>query len=189
MAGPNKGPNIRRPYQPQKKQNEHQINGDIRYPQVRITGDGIESRVVSTSEAQKIARDMGLDLVEISATAVPPVCKICDYGKFVYDLKKKRKEQDKKQDKSETKELRLTYVTDEHDIEFKVRHAVAWLQKGDKVKCVIQFRGRSIQHKDMGEMLLLKVATMLEEVGRVESLPNLDGNKMIMMVAPKKKKP
>jgi len=188
MAG---RPYIRKPYVPQKKQNEHLLNREIKHPQVRITGEDIESVVVSNEEAQRMAKEAGMDLVEISAIATPPVCRICDYNKFVYDLKKKKRELEKKQVKFETKEMRLTYVTDDNDVAFKVRHATEWLKQGDKVKCVIRFHGRTIMFKDKGELLLLKIATMLEDVGKVESLPKMDAagkqKLMIMIVAPKKK--
>lgn len=177
---------IKRPYQPKKKQVEHLLNGEIRHPQVRITGEGIgESRVASIQEAQRLANELGLDLVEISATAQPPVCRICDYSKFMYDLKKKRKES-KVNARSDVKEMRLTYTTDEHDVSFKVRHAINWLQKGDKVRCVIRFHGRTVQFKDQGEILLLKISQMLEEFGKIESFPKLEGKLMSMTIAPKK---
>lgn len=181
-----KKPTIRRPYQPKKKQAEHLLNGEIRHPQVRITGDDIgETRVVAIQEAQRLANDLGLDLVEISATAKPPVCRICDYSKFMYDLNKRRKAS-KHQAKSDTKEMRLTYTTDEHDVAFKVRHATNWLQNGDKVRCVIRFHGRTIQFKDQGEILLLRVSQMLEEFGKIESFPKLEGKFMSMTIVPKK---
>ena len=170
-------PFFRKPYIPQKKKAEHPLNGD-----------GIESRVVSSREAQSIADEMGLDLVEIASNVIPPVCKICDYSKFLYALKKKKKDQEKNQSKSETKELRFTPTTDDHDISFKVKNAIGWLEEGDRVKCVVTFHGRSIQFKEKGEMLLLKVSQLLTEHGRVENLPTLEGKKMMMMVVPKKKK-
>jgi translation initiation factor IF-3 len=178
---------FRKPYVPQKKKAEHLLNSEIRHPEVRITGDDIESRIVTNSEARRLAREMEMDLVEISSTATPPVCRICDYNKFLYDLKKKKKEQERKQVKVETKEMRLTYTTDDHDVDFKVRHATEWLKNGDKVKCVIRFHGRTIMFREKGEMLLLKISQMLQEVGRVEALPKLDGKLMIMIIAPKKK--
>lgn len=178
---------VRRPYQPRKKQAEHLLNGEIRHPQVRITGEAIgESRVVPIQEAQRLANEQGLDLVEISATAQPPVCRVCDYSKFMYDLNKKRKEQAKSQAKSEVKEMRLTYTTDEHDVAFKVRHATNWLQDGDKVRCVIRFHGRTVQFKDQGEILLLKISQMLEQFGKIETFPKLEGKFMSMTIVPKK---
>ncbi len=178
---------IRRPYQPKKKQAEHAINGFIRHAEVRITGDVVgESRVVSIGEAQRIADEHQLDLVEVSPNATPPVCRICDYSKFLYDLKQKRREQKKNAIKSEVKEMRLTYVTDEHDIDFKVRHAINWLKNGDKVRCVIRFKGRTIVYRDQGEVLLLRVSQMLEDFGKIEAFPKLDGKVMSMTIAPKK---
>lgn len=176
---------IRKPYQPRKKQAEHLLNGAIRHAEVRITGEDIESRVVSIQEAQRIANDAGMDLIEISATANPPVCRIGDYGKFMYELNKRRKA-NKSQAKSEVKEMRLTYTTDDHDIEFKVRHAINWLKNGDKVRCVIRFQGRTIVYRDQGEVLLLRVSQMLEDFGKIESFPKLEGKLMSMTIVPKK---
>ncbi len=178
---------IRRPYQPKRKQAEHRLNGEIRYPRVRITGEVVgEARVVSIQEAQQLADDNEMDLVEVSSTADPPVCRICDYSKFMYELRKRRKEQNKSNTKTETKEMKLTYVTDQHDIEFKVRHATNWLKNGNKVRCFIRFHGRSIQYRDQGEILLLKVSQMLEDFGKVEFFPKLEGKIMSMIIAPKK---
>jgi len=175
----------RKPYQPRKKQAEHLLNGAIRHPQVRITGDDIESKVVSIQEAQRIANDAGVDLIEISATANPPVCRIGDYGKFMYELNKRRKA-NKSQAKTDTKEMRLTYTTDDHDVEFKVRHAINWLKNGDKVRCVIRFHGRTIVYRDQGEVLLLRVSQMLEDYGKIEAFPKLEGKFMSMTIVPKK---
>lgn len=173
----------RRPYQPKKRKAEHLLNREIRHPEVRITGDAIgESRVVSIQEAQLLADENGLDLVEVTSTATPPVCRICDYSKFMYDLRKRRKNNAK----NEVKELRFSYTTDEHDIDFKVRHAINWLKNGDKVRCVIRFKGRAIVFRDQGEILLLKISQMLEEVGKVETFPKLEGKVMNMIIAPKK---
>lgn len=163
------------------------LNGAIRHSQVRITGDAIgESRIVSIQEAQQLANESGLDLVEITSTATPPVCRVCDYSKFIYDLRRRRREQEKGNSRTETKEMRLTYVTDEHDLDFKVRHAINWLKSGDKVRCVIRFRGRTIVYRDKGEILLLKVSQMLEQFGKIETFPKLDGKVMNMIIAPKK---
>lgn len=180
--------NFRKPYRPVQKQREHKINGEIRHPEVRITGEGIESRVVTISEALRIAGEKGVDLVEITSTANPPVCKIIEYGKLLYEKKMKEKDNKKKQDQSEVKELRLTPTTDQHDLEFKKNHAVNWLQNGDKVKVVVVFKGRMIQYKEQGELLLLKLSQMLADHGKVEQLPKLEGFKMMMMVVPKKTK-
>jgi len=135
-----------------------------------------------------LARDLGLDLVEISPTANPPVCKIIDYKKFLYDQKKKQKEIKAKSAKVVIKEIRLGPHTDEHDFNFKLKHAEKFLEDGAKVKVDVFFKGRNIIYKDQGEIQLLKFATALEEVGKVENLPKLEGKRMIMMIAPKKKK-
>ncbi len=184
MAGNN---NFRRPFKPLQKQREHKINEEIKHPQVRITGEGVESRIVSISEAMKIALEMGVDLVEISATATPPVCKLIEYGKLMYEKKQSEKDRKKKQEQSELKELRLTPTTDDHDLEFKTNHAINWLKNGDRVKAVVVFKGRMLQHKTHGEMILLKLAQSLADHGRVEQLPKLEGFKMIMIIVPKKK--
>ena len=184
MAGPN---NFRRPFKPLQKQREHKINEEITHPEVRITGDGIDSKIVSISEALNLSREMGVDLVEISPTAVPPVCKLVEYGKLLYEKKMKEKENKKKQEQSELKELRLTPTTDDHDFNFKTNHAIHWLKAGDKVKAVVVFKGRMIKYKEAGEILLLKLSQALQDYGRVEQLPKLEGFKMTMMIVPLKK--
>lgn len=180
--------NFRRPYQPLKKQREHKINEEIKHSEVRISGEGIESKVVSIGEALRLAKEMSVDLVEISPEAKPPVCKLIEYGKLMYEKKMKEKERKKKQDQSELKELRLTPTTDEHDLNFKVKNAIGWLKDGHKIKAVVVFKGRMIQHKNAGEILLLKLSVALEGYGRVEQLPNLEGFKMMMIIVPLKKK-
>ena len=180
--------NFKRPFRgPIKKQREHRINEEIKHPMVRITGEGIESKVVSISEALRISREVGVDLVEIASDANPPVCKIIDYGKLMYEKKLRDKDKKKNADKSEIKELRLTPTTDDHDLEFKTNHAIKWLKNGDKVKAVVVFKGRMIQHKETGELLLLKLSQALQDYGKVDQLPKLEGFKMTMMVVPKKK--
>jgi translation initiation factor IF-3 len=144
--------------------------------------------VLSTSDALKIAREDGLDLVMISEKADPPVCKILDYKKFLYDQKKKQKEIKNNAQKVVVKEIRFGPNTDEHDFEFKKKHAVKFLEEGSKIKAYVFFKGRSILFKDKGEILLLRLATEVEELGIVESMPKLEGKRMIMMLAPKKKK-
>lgn len=156
-------------------------------PRVRIVGDG-EPQVLATSEALRIAQDEGLDLVMISEKADPPVCKILDYKKFLYDQKKKQKEIKNNAQKVVVKEIRFGPNTDEHDYEFKKKHAVKFLEEGSKIKAYVFFKGRSILFKDKGEILLLKLATEIEELGIVEQMPKLEGKRMIMMLAPKKKK-
>jgi translation initiation factor IF-3 len=141
-----------------------------------------------TRDALKLAEDLGVDLVEISPTAVPPVCRLIDYSKFLYQLKKKAKEQKAKQVKMEIKEIRFGPQTDDHDYNFKLKHAIGFLEDGDKVRAYVFFRGRSILFKEQGEVLLLRFANDLEEYGKVESMPKLEGKRMTIFIAPKSKK-
>ena len=173
---------------PPRKEAEHRINHFIRVPQVRLVGENVEVGVYSTQDALKKAQEQGLDLVEISPQADPPVCKIIDYNKFLYDKKKKEKEMKAKSKTSEVKEIRFTPNTDDHDFDFKSRHAESFLKEGDKVKAYVQFKGRAIQFKDRGELLLLKFADRLKEVGSMESMPKLEGKRMIAIFTPKGKK-
>lgn len=152
---------------------------------VRVVGENVESNIYPLRDALKIAEDLALDLVEISPDANPPVCKVMDYKKFLFDQKKKQKEIKAKATKIVIKEIRLGPQTDDHDFEFKLNHAKRFLQEGAKVKVDVFFRGRSIVYKDQGELILLKFAQELEEFGKVESLPKLEGKRMIMVVAPK----
>jgi len=153
-----------------------------------MVGEGGEPNIVSLDEALKIARNLNLDLVEISPKAEPPVCKIIDYKKFIYDQKKKQKAIKSKAQKVVIKELRFGPNTGEHDFDFKLKHARSFLADGAKVKAFVFFRGRTIIFKDQGQILLLKLAQALEDVGVVENMPKLEGKKMIMIIAPKKKK-
>ena len=188
-GGFNKGGFNRNRFAP-RKEAEHRINHFIRVPQVRLVGENVEVGVYPTQDALKIAQEQGLDLVEISPQADPPVCKIIDYNKFLYDKKKKEKEMKAKSKTSEVKEIRFTPNTDDHDFDFKSRHAENFLKEGDKVKAYVQFKGRAIQFKDRGELLLLKFADRLKEVGAMESMPKLEGKRMIAIFTPKgKKKP
>lgn len=172
-----------------KPENPHRINENIRVPRVRVVGENLEEPVVtSASEALKMAQEQGLDLVEISAKADPPVCKIIDYKKFLYDQKKKQKEIQAKAQKTVIKEIRFGPNTDEHDYEFKKKHAEEFLKDGSKLKAFVFFKGRTIVYKDKGEILLLKLAQELEEYGKVEQMPKLEGKRMTMFIAPKKKK-
>lgn len=164
----------------------YRVNAQIRVPQVRIVGDGIESQVVSTSRALQMADDMGVDLVEISPNAEPPVCRLIEFSKFIYQQKKHAKEVKAKQVKVEVKEIRFGPQTDDHDYEFKLKHAKGFLSEGDKVKAYVFFKGRSILFKEQGEVLLLRFANDLEEVGKVEGMPSLEGKKMFLYLAPKK---
>ncbi len=150
-------------------------------------GDNVEIGVYKTRDAQRIAEEQELDLVEISPKAVPPVCKIIDYKKFLYDQKKKTKEMKSKASKVVIKEIRFGPQTDDHDYEFKKKHAIKFLQEGAKLKAFVFFKGRSIIFKEQGQILLLKLATELEEYGKVEQMPRLEGKRMTMFIAPKKK--
>jgi translation initiation factor IF-3 len=171
-----------------RKEAEHRINQYIRVPQVRLVGDNVEVGIYDTPVAQKMAQDQGLDLVEISPQVDPPVCKIIDYNKFLYDKKKKEKEMKAKSKVSEVKEIRFTPNTDDHDFDFKAKHAVEFLKEGNKVKAYVQFKGRSIQFQDRGQLLLLKFAERLAEVGVLENMPKMEGRRMLAMFAPKGKK-
>ncbi len=172
-----------------KDENELNINDEIRATQVRLVGDNIaEPGVYSISQAMKMADEMELDLVEITAKADPPVCKILDYQKYLYQQKKKAKEMKQNSTKIVIKEIRFGPNTDEHDFQFKLKHAQEFLNEGSKVKASVFFRGRSIQFADQGEKLLLRFAVELEEFGRAEHMPQLEGKRMIMMIAPIKKK-
>ena len=165
--------------------NQYRINEQIRVREVRIIGDG-GSTVVPTREALDMARDQGVDLVEISPNANPPVCRLIDYSKFLYQQKKRQKEMKAKQVKVEVKEIRFGPQTDEHDYQFKLKHAKEFLEEGNKVRAYVFFRGRSILFKEQGEVLLLRFANDLEEYGKVESMPSLEGKKMFLYLAPKK---
>lgn len=175
---------------PQKKEDkaQHRINDRIRgVEEVRIVGDNVEPGVFSIREALKMAADLELDLVEISPTAVPPVCKITDYQKFLYQQKKKQKELKAKASKVVLKEIRFGPQTDDHDYAFKLKHAKSFLEEGSKVKAYVFFKGRSILFKEQGEVLLLRFANDLEDLCKVEQLPLLEGKRMIIMLAPRKK--
>ena len=165
---------------------QYRVNEQIHVREVRIVGDGIESKVVPTREALQLADEMGVDLVEISPTAQPPVCRLIDYSKFLYQIKKKAKEMKAKQVKIDVKEIRFGPQTAEADYAFKLKHAIEFLTQGNKVKAYVFFKGRSIVFKEQGEVLLLRLANDLEDVGKVESMPSLEGKKMIIMLAPKK---
>ena len=165
---------------------QYRVNEQIRSREVRIVGDDVEAIVVPTQKALQMAEQQGLDLVEISPNAQPPVCRLIDYSKFLYQQKKRQKELKAKQVKVEVKEIRFGPQTDEHDYNFKLKHAKEFLSEGDKVKAYVFFRGRSILFKEQGEVLLLRFANDLEEYGKVESMPSLEGKKMFLYLAPKK---
>ncbi|MCI5982105.1 MAG: translation initiation factor IF-3 [Bacteroidales bacterium] len=165
------------------------MNNRIRVPKVRLVGDNIENPgVYSIQEAMKMADDQELDLVEISPNADPPVCRILDYQKFLYQQKKKQKEIKAKQVKTVVKEIRFGPQTDDHDYEFKLKHAQKFIEEGSKVKAYVFFRGRSILFKEQGEILLLRFANDLEDIARVEQMPQLEGKRMTMFISPKPKK-
>lgn len=169
-----------------QNKSQYRVNEQIRCREVRIVGDDVESEVMPTRQALQLAQQKGVDLVEISPNAVPPVCRLINYSKFLYQQKKRQKELKAKQVKIEVKEIRFGPQTDEHDYNFKLKHAMEFLQEGNKVKAYVFFRGRSILFKDQGEVLLLRFANDLEEYGKVEQMPILEGKRMILFIAPKK---
>jgi translation initiation factor IF-3 len=166
---------------------QYRINDRIRVKEVRLVGENVEQGVYSIQQALAIADSKQLDLVEISPNAEPPVCRVIDYQKFLYQQKKKQKEQKAKATKITLKEIRFGPQTDDHDYNFKLKHAKSFLEEGCKVKAYVFFKGRSILFKEQGEVLLLRFANDLEDYGKVESMPVLEGKRMIIMLAPKKK--
>ena len=179
-----RGGRFRRPLR--KIGNEHNINRDIKAPVVRVVGENLEPGIYNIKDALDLADEQGLDLVEISPKASPPVCRIVDYKKFLYERKKKMKETKAKTAKVVVKEIRLGPNIDDHDFNFKLKHAIKFLQEGAKVKVDVFFKGRMIVYKEKGEIVLLKFAQELEEYGKVERLPKLEGKRMIMIISPKK---
>jgi translation initiation factor IF-3 len=171
------------------KEDQHRINENIRYvDEVRLVGENVEVGVYPLLKAKLLARELELDLVEISPNAKPPVCKIIDYKKFLYEQKKREKVLKAKAAKVTIKEIRFGPQTDEHDYEFKKKNSLKFLQEGSKLKAFVFFKGRSIIFKEQGQILLLRLAQDLEEHGKVEQLPKLEGKRMIMFIAPKKVK-
>ena len=166
--------------------NSNRINEQIHAREVRVVGDNVEQGIYTIQEARRMAQQQELDLVEISPNADPPVCKILDYQKFLYQQKKKAKEQKANQVKTTLKEIRFGPQTDDHDYSFKLRHAISFLQEGSKVRAYVFFRGRSIVFKDQGKLLLLRFANDLEDYARVDQLPKLEGKRMSMLFSPKK---
>lgn len=168
----------------------YRTNRQIRVREVRLVGDNIEEGniVMSLEDALAKASELDLDLVEISPTASPPVCKIVDYQKFLYNEKKRQKKIKANTVKVEVKEVRFTPNTEDHDFDFKIKHAKKFLEQGNKVKAFVFFKGRSIIYKDQGQILLLKMAELLEDVGTVETMPILEGKRMIIVFTPKAKK-
>ena len=169
-----------------KQKFQYRTNEAIRVKEVRLVGDNVEQGVYTIQQALRIANDQELDLVEISPNVSPPVCRVVDYQKFIFQLKKKQKEQKAKSVKVVVKEIRFGPQTDDHDYNFKLKHAKGFLSEGSKVRAYVFFRGRSILFKDQGEVLLLRFANDLEDYGRVESMPVLEGKRMTIMIAPKK---
>ena len=165
---------------------QHRVNEQIRAKEVRIVCDDIESQVYPLAQALKIAEEHDADLVEISPNAQPPVCRIIDYSKFLYQLKKRQKEQKAKQVKVNVKEIRFGPQTDDHDYNFKLKHAKGFLEDGDKVKAYVFFKGRSILFKEQGEVLLLRFANDLEDFAKVDQMPILEGKRMTIQLSPKK---
>ena len=168
------------------KQDPHRINEKITAHEIRLVGDNVEVGVYNLNKALSLAREMELDLVEISPKASPPVCKILEYKKFLYEQKKREKVLKSKATKVIIKEIRFGPQTDEHDYEFKKKHAIKFLSEGAKLKAFVFFKGRSIVFKEQGQILLLRLAQDLEEHGKVEQLPKLEGKRMIMFITPKK---
>lgn len=175
-----------RPRPGERNKDPHAINERIRAREVRLVGDNVEQGIYPIDKALRIARQKELDLVEISPTADPPVCRIIDYQKFLYQQKKRLKEQKQKATKVVVKEIRFGPQTDDHDYNFKLKHAKGFLSEGSKVKAYVFFRGRSILFKEQGEILLLRFANDLEEYGKVEMMPVLEGKRMTIMLSPVK---
>ena len=171
-----------------KEKDSHAINEQIRAREVRLVGDNVENGVYSIDEAMRIADEMECDLIEISPNANPPVCRVLDYQKFLYQQRKRLKEQKAKSTKVVVKEIRFGPQTDDHDYNFKLKHAMEFLKEGANVKAYVFFRGRSILFKEQGEVLLLRFANDLEEFGKVEQMPVLEGKRMTIMITPKKAK-
>ena len=165
---------------------QHRINEQIRAKEVRVVGDGMEPRVYPIAQALRLAAEHEADLVEISPNAQPPVCRIIDYSKFLYQLKKRQKEQKAKQVRVSVKEIRFGPQTDDHDYDFKLKHAKGFLEDGDKVKAYVFFKGRSILFKEQGEVLLLRFANDLEDYAKVDQMPVLEGKRMTIQLSPKK---
>ena len=180
-------PNKPMPAKKNDIKDQYRVNERIRAKEVRLVGDNVEQGVYTIQEAIHMADEQGLDLIEISPNAVPPVCKILDYQKFLYQQKKRQKEQKAKSTKIVVKEIRFGPQTDDHDYNFKLKHAIGFLNEGAKVKASVFFKGRFILLKEQGEVLLLRFATDLEDYGKVEMMPVLEGMRMIIMIIPKKK--
>ncbi|MFV2014776.1 MAG: translation initiation factor IF-3 [Candidatus Heimdallarchaeota archaeon] len=177
-----------RKFVPPIKQYPHRINEKIRVDQIRLVGDNVEVQLCTPSKALYLAKEVNLDLVEISPNAIPPVCKILDYSKFLFDQRKREKQNKKNSAQNKIKEIKFGPYTDDHDFDFKLKHAKNFLEKGHKVKAVVQFKGRQLAHKEIGEILLLKLLQALEEHAKVEQLPKMEGRRMSTLMSPKVKK-
>jgi len=173
-----------------KKQNFYRVNDRITAKEVRVVGDNVEPKVMDLSNALSLADQMEMDLIEINGGPTPPICKIMDYQKFLYDEKRKQREKEKRdrENQMELKEMRFGPNTGDHDFEFKKRHIENFLKNGDKVKAYVFFKGREIKFKEQGEVLLLKLLAEIEDVGTPESLPKLEGKRLTVFIKPKKKK-
>lgn len=187
--GPRPKPGQKRGNFERSPRDPYATNDQIRAREVRLVGDNVEQGIYPIEQARKIAEDLQLDLIEISPTAEPPVCKILDYQKFLYQQKKRQKEQKSKATKVVVKEIRFGPQTDDHDYNFKLKHAQGFLKEGSKVKAYVFFRGRSILFKEQGEILLLRFANDLEDLGKVEQMPVLEGKRMTIMISPLKAAP
>ncbi len=185
-SGPRPQRNDRFARSGKKDKDSHAINEQITAREVRLVGDNVDEGVYSIAQAMRIADDQGLDLIEIAPTANPPVCRVMDYQKFQYQQRKRLKEQKAKANKVVVKEIRFGPQTDDHDYEFKLKHAIGFLKEGAKVKSYVFFKGRSILFKEQGEVLLLRFANDLEEYGKVDQMPVLEGKRMTIMISPKK---
>jgi translation initiation factor IF-3 len=172
---------------PQKKVNKHKINSEVRFPQVRVVGDIGQGKIMSSFEASKLAQENEKDLILISETGNPPVVRIEDYGKFLYELEKREKESRKNQKKSEMKEISLSATIADHDLGVKSKKALEFLEDGNKVKLTLLLKGRQNNMAQQGQLVILKFATLVEESGAPESLPKLEGSKWVMIIKPKKK--
>ncbi len=188
MALPYRGGGRFNPRFQRQPEPEHRINDRIRAPQVRLVGDNVTVGVYPIEEARRIAHQQELDLVEISPNADPPVCKVVDYKKFLYEKKRKEKEMKSNAKQSEVKEIRFTPGTDDHDFDFKAKHAERFLKEGNKVKAYVQFKGRAIMFQERGQLLLLKFAERLAEAGALESMPKMEGKRMFAIFTPKSTK-
>src|SRR5690606_23980399 len=181
--------NLKRNFRgPVREEDKHRINDRIRVPEVRIVGENVEQGVYPIEKARSMAQELGLDLIEIVPNSKPPVCRIVDYSKFKYEQKKKQKELKAKQQKTVIKEIRFGPNTDDHDFNFKLKHAENFLKEGSKVKAYVHFVGRTIVFKERGELLLLKFAQALEDLAKVDQMPKLEGKRMTVMLSPKPKK-